>query len=497
MKKWTVPIIIILIFVLIIGILMIKGLPNFIEYYKQNKEQSKMQKAFILDADFPNNQKEIKDFQVGKSYSVILYEDGTVWVAGSNYYYNDGYIYGLQRDAFTKVNIENIEKISVGSNFVLALSKNGEVYSWGGNDYGQLGREAYSIDDTPKKLELKNIKEIYTKDDQAAALSHDNVAYYWGYATRSDYSSYDDILKIEDKKITDIFLIGYKFFFKTEEGKILGLGFDFEAMTDEVNGWATKPVELDISNVKYIREKGTSEAFVIKEDGTAYTLNANKSKELTKIETAIKIKDIYFFDWYSQEEQKYFIIDENNNLYYNNECILKDVESITHAKMTNSSERILILKKDGTVYNFGYLVDKLTITEGGYSDYFSTTPIKLNVQNIKLMGITEDYVILIDKNNTIYRLGKSEKGGLGTGEDEISQDFGFDNTIDNSTTITNNNMNQNYNNMTNNANAVNKNQKIYDESNYQQGIESGEPYYYQLDNGETILIDPAMSTMAD
>ena len=335
MKKWIIPIIIIIILVSSIAIVIIKGSPNLIEDYKQNK-------AFILDAEFPNDQKEIKDFQVGKSYSVILYEDGTVWVAGSNFYYNDDYIYGLQRDNFTRVNIENVDKISVGSNFILALTKNGEVYSWGGNDYGQLGREVYGIDDTPKKLNISNIKEIYTKDNQAAALSNDNIAYYWGYATRSDYSGYDDILKIENKKITDIFLIGHNYFFKAEEGNILGLGFDFEALTDEVNGWATKPIDLDIPNVKSIRPKGTSEAFIIKEDGTAYTLNTNKSKELTKIETTIKIKEIYCFEWLSQEEQKYFIIDENNDLYYNDECILKDIKNITHAKMSNSSEKVLI-----------------------------------------------------------------------------------------------------------------------------------------------------------
>lgn len=485
MKKWIIPITIILIFIVFIGILIFMGLPNFIEYYKQIKEQSSMQKAFILDEQFTNDQKEIKDFQVGKSYSVILYEDGTVWVAGSNYYYNDGEIYGLQRDTFTRVNIENVDKISVGNNFVLALTKNGEVYSWGGNDYGQLGREDYGVDDIPKKLELNNIKEIYTKDNQAAALSNDNVAYYWGYATRSNYSGYDKILKLENQKITDIFLIGYKYFFKTEDGKILGLGFNFEVLTDEVNGWATKPVEFDISNVKYIREKGESEAFIIKDDGTAYTLNPKESKELTKIESNVKINDIYCFEWSLEEEQKYFIIDENNNLYYNNKCIMQNVKNITHAKMSSSSEKILILKEDGTVYNFGYLVDNLTKTEG-YSDYFRTTPIKLNVQNIKLLGITDYYAILVDYNNKIYRLGKSYRGGLGIEENQIVKDFQGE--VTNSTE---------YNNIVTNNNTINQNTKVYDESNYQEGIKAGEPYYYKLDNGETILIDPAMSTMAD
>ena len=388
--------------------------------YKIRKENE----AFVTSAKFPNDKKEIKDFQVGKSYSVILYEDGTVWVAGSNYVYSSrrGYDYGLQKDKFTKVKVENIEKIAVGDSFVIALNNKGEVYTWGSNDYGELGRNGYKVDDAPKKIELENIKEIFVDGNKVAALSNNNEAYYWGYATKKDYNKSYEIFKIDDRKIDDIFLAGYKYFFKTHDNKILALGFGFDGMTDEINGWATKPIEIDITDVRCIRQENYSEdnkTYIIKNDGSMYTLETSKNNELTKVDSNIKIKDIFLYTS-SYNEQRYFLIDENDRLYYNDKCILENVKLIK--KPIDSHENILILTQNGEVYNFGNLIDYYAYKEGAIN--YSTTPIKMNVNNVKLMGISDIYAILIDNNNKIYKLGKSEHGALGIKENEIANDFG-------------------------------------------------------------------------
>lgn len=420
MKKYIKLIIILVLGIVIIGIIL----------YKKNDI---LPNEIFIDETFTNGQKEIKDFQVGKSYSVILYEDGSVWIAGSNYYYTsrNGYRYGIQKDNFTKLNIEKINQIAVGNNFVIALNENGEIYSWGGNEFGQLGRNSYGVDDTPMKLNISNIQSIYVNGSQVAALSYDNIAYYWGYATESKYSDGNEILKIENYKINDIFLTGQKYFFKTEDEKILVLGFGCDGITDERNGWATKPVEFDIDNVLSIKGESypdETKTYIIKKDGAVYILDTNSSKELKELESDIKIKDILFFSPHSgisynddSNNDYYLIVDNNNNLYFQNQLILTNVKNIMKAK-DSIADKILILKNDGTVYNLGYLIDNLAKTEG-YSDYFRTIPIKVNIQNIKLMGITEKYIVLIDNDNYIHRLGKSEHGGLGIEENEIVNEF--------------------------------------------------------------------------
>ena len=211
MKK---SIIIILVFILLIGAFFI--MKNIINI---DTEQQKQQ---IFDEEmFINGSKNIKDLQTGDSYTVILYEDGSVWVAGANYHYSsrNGYQYGMQVEKFSKLKLNNIEQIAVGSNFVIALDKDGYIYSWGGNEYGQLGRNTINdISDIPTKLEVENIKKIYVNNFQVVALSNDNTAYYFGYASNSKYYNGENkILKIDNYEITDVFLTGYRYYFKTSE----------------------------------------------------------------------------------------------------------------------------------------------------------------------------------------------------------------------------------------------------------------------------------------
>ena len=424
-QKWIIPLFIIIIFTISILATIYLGLPIIIETITNNYEQKTMEKAFELDAQFPNNTKKIKDLQVGQTYSVILYEDGSVWVSGANSYYADILVYGTQVNEFTKVKIEEVEQISVGSNFVLALTKNGEVYSWGGNDYGQLGREASKIDIIPKKVPLANIKEIYTYENQAAALSNNNTAYYWGYATNSSYPDTNKIQTIKNKRITDIYLKDYQYFFKTEDDKILGLGFDFDGVTDQKNGWAREPVEFDINNVNVIRNYETqkSKSYIVKEDGTVYILDTLKGKELKKIHNTIKAKDIYSFESIRSNREDYFIIDSANNLYLNDECILENINYITKAKSNYSAQRILLLKNDGNVYTHGYSIENLIGINGYINAKEEKTLRQIDITEIKFMGITDNYIILIDIQNNIYRFGKNDHGGLGCGEKEMCEDF--------------------------------------------------------------------------
>ncbi len=81
----------------------------------------------------------VKAVAGGGSHSIILKEDGTVWVAGSN---EDGQL-GLgdttNKNIFTEVDITGVDAIAAGYLHSIILKEDGTVWVAGSNEDGQLG----------------------------------------------------------------------------------------------------------------------------------------------------------------------------------------------------------------------------------------------------------------------------------------------------------------------------------------------------------------------
>ena len=106
-------------------------------------------------------------------------------------------------------------------------------------------------------------------------------------------------------------------------------------------------------------------------------------------------------------------------MYYKNTFILDNVNIAVNGKENDYN---LLLKQDGTLYSMGLTIDNLAKTEP-YTDSFTIIPKKINVENVKLAAIAKKYAIIVDKNNMIHRLGKSDKGALGVKADETINEF--------------------------------------------------------------------------
>ena len=107
---------------------------------------------------------EIKDFQIGKDFCIILTSTGTVLTEGDNSLgqlgkpdYDEN---NENSQIFGKVNIpEKIINISVGYEFVYAISENKKVYAWGCNKYGQIPECGKNICKEPLFLQkVTNLK---------------------------------------------------------------------------------------------------------------------------------------------------------------------------------------------------------------------------------------------------------------------------------------------------------------------------------------------------
>ncbi len=424
-EKWLMPFVTIILFCVCLGFLT-KPIVNQVnkarKQSKENEIEEEMNLAYDRNRQWEQNTSKIKDIQTGTTYTSVLKEDGTVWIAGKNKSYTGDYTYeGIQRNEWTKMRLEDIKQIAVGDNFALALNYEGEVYSWGSNRFSQLGRDTNSSkpNQIPKKLDIQNIEKIYAFGEQAAALAYDKTAYYWGYATK-DYPT-KKAKKFEKEKVDEIYLVQHQYYFKTTTDEIYGLGYEFDGVTTQQNGWAIEPVKVNINNVDkitsyegYEGNSGTSQKYVIKNDGTAWLLNTMETTLETKIENIKNIKNIYPYQ--STEGSSYLVLDKQGNLQIQGNVI----QQVRDVKV---NERVVIIQKqDGTLWNFGESIEFMKYGMSGGIPYYSI-PKQILINEVELFSISNNFMLVVDKSNQLYRHGHNTEGQLGAGEEKDCRDL--------------------------------------------------------------------------
>jgi len=205
----------------------------------------------------------IKDIKCGKSFALILTNNGDVFAAGSNRYGQLGNpSLGNDKDSIQNVfkkidgnlfDNKKITAISACENTSFALTEDGEIYSFGDNYYGELGigeseRNVYKT--SPVKIEsLPKIKKISSFVTTFMALDYNNNVFVWGNNNSrqlgifelSDSESESKISfsispvelslfynkngeEVKNTKITDIQCGGLTNFILDENGKVYSFG---------------------------------------------------------------------------------------------------------------------------------------------------------------------------------------------------------------------------------------------------------------------------------
>ena len=151
----------------------------------------------FLDVNIPTpitslTTKNIIDVKPGGRNTILIKEDGSLYLCGSN-------IFGLLARDEKSVNNEltqktfkqikyfqekekNIKDISIAEFHCLALDIEGNILGWGGNLFNKLGKSnTNSITGMPSEIFIKNkIKLISCGDYHSSALSEDGILYTWG-----------------------------------------------------------------------------------------------------------------------------------------------------------------------------------------------------------------------------------------------------------------------------------------------------------------------------
>lgn len=134
----------------------------------------------------------------GKTFSVMLKEDGTVWTVGNGSVGELGNGSTIIISEPTQVKIDantyltDIVKVSAGAQHALALKKDGSVWAWGEGANGRLGtgnatdmRYATQVKNPNGDGFLENVIDISVGYDFSIALTKDKTVYGWGV---SDYN---------------------------------------------------------------------------------------------------------------------------------------------------------------------------------------------------------------------------------------------------------------------------------------------------------------------
>ncbi|MBJ6362770.1 fibronectin type III domain-containing protein [Paenibacillus sp. GCM10012307] len=340
------------------------------------------------------NTKSVQDIITNGKNTFILFEDGSVWGSGENYYGYLGVGDGISRTNFVPINgLSNVQKIELGSNFVLALLKNGTVMSWGLNEDGQLGNGTNIASNKPVLIStsyLSNVKEIFAKGTSAIALLKDGTVKSWGNNANSQLGLGDSSNKVlpTSVNITGVKEVAVGEYFTLallNSGVVKGWGYNYyynlgTGNTTSYNAPVDVPNLTDVANV-YI--DGYS-SFALLNNGTISAWGQN---------------DLYQ-------------LGVNNTSSVTKPTPIANLSSVR--SLVVKSKSVFAILNDGTLKAWGNNVDgKLGLQTTAHTSSPTTVP---NLSNVSSLSVSDQHVLAVDSKGSLYAWGSNGSGQLGTGD---------------------------------------------------------------------------------
>jgi alpha-tubulin suppressor-like RCC1 family protein len=235
----------------------------------------------------------VKAIAVGQVHTVVLKNDGTVWVWGDNNagQLGDGLTYPMFGGAGYPVSssspvqvsgLTGITAIAAGNYHTVALMNNGTVWAWGSNSYGQLGDGTTTNRFTPVKISgLTGITAIAAGETHTVALKNDGTVWAWG---DNGYGQLGDGT-FTSQRLSPVQVSGL-----TGITAIAAGGIDTVALKNDGTVWAwgdrvMSPVQVSgLTGITAIAAGGTetggTHAVALKNDGTVWAWGYNDYGQL-------------------------------------------------------------------------------------------------------------------------------------------------------------------------------------------------------------------------
>ena len=225
----------------------------------------------------------------GKSHSIALKDDGSVWTWGDNSFGQLGHI--VQKNSLAPKRIHglnNVVAVSAGYHHSVALKKDGTVWTWGKNLNGQLGlgnNETFS-----KPIQIPNLTDVVYITSGAShciALKGDGSVWAWGW---NDYGQLGDGTFIsrnspiqinKAEKIVRISAGGLHSVALNTSGEVYAWGANTfgQLGKSSFRNYAVPVKVFSLKNIVSV-DAGDMHSLAIKSDGTVFSWGSNSNYQL-------------------------------------------------------------------------------------------------------------------------------------------------------------------------------------------------------------------------
>ena len=225
----------------------------------------------------------------GSEHSLALKSDGTVWAWGDN---SNGQLGdGSTRNRFTPVQVSGLSGVIAiaGSTFhSLALKSDGTVWAWGLNWYGQLGDGSIDSRSTPVQVSgLSGVIAIAGGSDHSLALKSDGTVWAWGnndYGQLGDGSKTTRSTPVQVSGLNDVIALAggdYHSLALKSDGTVWAWGKNgYGQLGDGSTSDRLTPVQVSGLSGVIALAGGDYHSLALKRDGTVWAWGSNTYGQL-------------------------------------------------------------------------------------------------------------------------------------------------------------------------------------------------------------------------
>lgn len=392
-----------------------------------NEKPSNQVHAYVTKAQltpvkvrFPFPGTELSQIAPGNRHTVALRKDGRVYTWGCN-------ALGETNQA-AEISLVSglpgeIVQVAAGNNFSLALTKDGQVYGWGRDTFGQLnGEDSRAVYKEAILLKADHVTSIAAGDNYALALKEDGTVWGWGtningQLGQGNYQSSRNPVQVKDPQDATGYLTGVRKIYAgvrtaaavKENGRAYCWGDGEYGQTGNGKAQHGPGVSLPVC-CKASREgdeltgvKGIAEArchtVVLTEEGSVYTWGLNKHGELGLGDHVPEVD----------------LTDPANADFLTTEVYPQKVDGLEEIQeIAVGMSHTAVLKKDGTVWTWGYN-DRMSRGALGIGDTeYSKVPMQVQgLADIERLYTGLNHNFAVDRTGTVWAWGNAENGRLG------------------------------------------------------------------------------------
>ena len=394
----------------------------------------------------------------GRSHSLALKRDGTVWAWGSNVEGQMGGEVLNKSDSPVQVKgpggigfLTDVIAIAGRGRHSLALKRNGAIWAWGENEFGQLGNGEKENREVPVYVNgLSDVVAIAGGLNHTVILRNDTTVWAWGnnaYGQLGNDTFIGKITFVKARDLMDVIAIagGYEHTIALKiDGSVWAWGSNANGQLGD--GTTTdRKIPVQISGLADViaSAAGRSHSIVLKSDGTVWAWGSNAKGQLgdrgtTDRNTPVQVSGladvidiavgashsialksdggVWIWGWNESGQLGDGTTTDRSSPVQvrgpGGEGFLTDVIAIA-----GGEEHNLALKRDGRVWawgnNFhGQLGNKTMNVDPPYG---KTTPVQVSgLTDVIAIAAGISHSIVLRNDGTIWTWGSNGNGQLGT-----------------------------------------------------------------------------------